>query len=284
MLHVPVGANSFGLTQPSWGTTRPATNNGTNVGCSTTGYSTYTQVVSSVPNDMYGMLINMNSAGVSATSRPMMVTIGVDEAGGSAYLDRIPDLVCGNADTYVSGRTTGSGAWYYFPLFVPAGSTVGAKAVSVLVTTVKVGIIGMMRPPNPSMIRKASYVDAIGPHTIPTGVDVSSGVASDGAWVSLSTTPRRAWWWQVGVQIPVTDISTVANAIHVDLAIGTSSQRDIIIQDTLVNTSTTEGLTFQPLSAGVEWDVKADTEVWVRLQASSTPDALYQVMAYGCGG
>lgn len=279
MLHVPVGANTFGLSTPSWGTTRPAAANGTSVTPSTTGYGTYASVITALASDCFGLLININSNSGSAASRETVVKIGVDMSGGTSYVDLITDLLAGGAATY---STSGGGLWFFFPLNLPAGSRLAAAAYSTVTTALRVGIVPMMRPPNPALIRKASYVETIGASGR-VGTSVTAGTTTEGAWKLLGATSRRCWWWQLAIQVPASDTSWNAAVLHADLAVGNGTNYDIIIQDAAISTATTEAMTNPPLTAGVEWDVPAGSNIYMRLQSSGTLDT-YTGCAYGAGG
>lgn len=279
MLHVPVGANSFCLTTPSWGTTRPAAANGTSVTPSTSGYGTAVQLGADLTFDAYGILININSNSASNASRNTIVKIVVDEAGGTSWSDRITGLLAGGASTYV---VSGSGQWYFFPIFIPAGAAVAAAAYGTVTTAIRVGAVFLQKPSNPSMVRKGSLVETIGVSGT-AGTSFTPGTTSEGAWTLLGTTTNRLWWWQLGLQVSNADTAWNAAAIHCDLAVGDGSTFDIIIQDLVINTSTAEALVNAPLTAGVEWDVPAGSSIYMRAQSSGTLDS-YTAAAYGCGG
>jgi hypothetical protein len=280
MLHVPVGSNSFGNSQASWGTTRPAAANGTVVTPGLNADGSWTQVVASAGNDSYGVLINVNSNTASAASRNSVVDVGVDEAGGTSYVERIPDLLCGGAAAYNSG---GSGVWYYFPMLIPAGARIAARGNSSVATAFRVGVVLMQKPSNPAMVRGGSFVDAIGMTAGNIGTAFTPGTTAEGAWTLLGTTSNRLWWWQVGVQVPTTDTAWGAGIMHVDLAVGDATNKDIIIQDTPITFSTAEAVTNIPVTVGVEWDVPSGSNIYVRGQFSGTLDT-YHATAYGLGG
>ena len=72
-------------------------------------------------NDAYGILININNSSTSATTRNILLDVGVDNAGGTSYTVKIPYLMGGHASPYNIGS---GGIWYYFPLFIPKSSGV----------------------------------------------------------------------------------------------------------------------------------------------------------------
>jgi hypothetical protein len=279
MLHVPVGANSFGTTQASWGTTRPAAANGTAVtpGANTEG--SWTQLIAATNADSFGILINVNSNSGSNASRGTVIDIGWDESGGTTYIERISNLLCGGAAAYNLG---GSGVWYYFPIFIPAGSRVAARGNSTVATAFRVGCVLQQEPLNPVMVRRASYMQALG-ISGNVGTAITPGTTAEGAWTLIGTTTERLWWWQLGFQASTGDTAWGAGVMHVDVAVGDATNKDIIIQDNPITFSTAEALTNIPITAGVEWDVPAGSNIYARAQYSGTLDS-YTCAVYGAGG
>lgn len=274
MLHVPVGSNQFGLTQPST-TARPATAQGTSVTPAVGSKGNWAQLIASTTADLYGVLVCINSNSGSNSSRNTVVDIGIGPSGSEVVL--VPDLIGGNAGTYVLGAM-----WYYFPIFVPAGSRVAARAQGTVTTAIRVYMQGVGRPSNPAQIRKASFVDAIGVSG-PNGVSVTGGSTNEGAWTLIGTTTDRVWWWQFGIQVASSDTSHIAGVQHVDIAVGNGTLFDVIIQDAQFITSTAEASSNPPLSAGVEYPVDAGVDVYARVWSSGTPDP-YQIAVYAAGG
>ena len=279
MLHVPVGANNFCLTTPSWGTTRPNAANGTAVTPAVGSYGTAVQLGSDLTQDAFGILININSNFGSAASRNTCVTIGIDESGGTSPTDKITGLLCGGSSAYTRN---GGGNWYYFPLFIPAGSAIFAKAQGTVTTAIRVGCVTFGLPSNPSAMRKGSFVETIG-ITAPEGTVVVPGTTTEGAWTSIGTTTNRTWWMQFGFQVRSTDTAWTLAAIHIDVAVGDVSNKDIIIQDANFCTDSGEYVGNPPLTAGVEWDIPAGSTIYMRAQSSGGLDA-YTGAVYLLGG
>lgn len=278
MLHVPVGANSFGAVVPNV-TGRPAAAFGTAVTPTANSEGAWTQIFSATSWDSFGILVNVNSNTGSAASRNTVLDIGIDEAGGTSYIERVSDLVCAGASAYNLG---GSGVWYYFPLFIPAGSSIAVRGNSTVATAFRVYAQLMQKPANPAMVRKGSFVETLGVSGN-AGTVFVPGATFEGAWTLVGTTTKRCWWWQVGVQLSTADTSWTAGVLHVDVAVGDGTNFDVIIQDTPIITSTAEALTNIPITAGVEWDVPAGSNIYVRGQFSASLD-VYQAAVYGLGG
>jgi hypothetical protein len=277
MLHVPVGSNAFGLVQPST-TARPRnTTQGTSVTPNTGSKGSWAQMIDATTGDSYGILICVTNNFLSAASRNSVVDIGIDETGGTAYQVKIPDLICGNAGAYNTG-----GIWYYFPVYIPAGSRVAVRSRSSVTTAFTVYCQLFQRAYNPSQVRKASFVEAYGIGTT-AGVTITPGTTNDGAWTLIGTTVNRVWWWQFGVQLGTGDTSHTTAALHVDIAVGDATTKDIVILDAQVVTNLNEYALNPPLSAGVEFPVPAGVNVYARVQSSTTTDTT-NIAVYAAGG
>lgn len=284
MLHVPVGANTFGTFLPGV-TTRPAAAEGASVTPGTGGFGGWAQLGVDTTTDTYGILICINSNSANNASRRTVVNIGIDPAGGTSYTSFIPDLIAGGAPTYV---TEGMGQWYYFPLFIPRGSAVAAQAYGTVTTAIRVMSWLMQNPSNPASIRKGSLVESIGASTF-EGTNVTPGTTGAGNWTPMGTTVNRLWWWQVGLQGTASDQSYAANTtIHLDVGVGdgTVGGTDIILRDFPIRQGTAaESFSSMPITVGCEWSVPAGSSIYVRAQNSGNNETGgYNCIVYGLGG
>lgn len=277
MLHVPTGAQSYGGIAVNYGTARPANSLGVLVTPGTSGYGSWFQLFAAQSFDAYGLLMCLSNNGASATNRHSKVKLGIDEAGGTSYVDRIDGLLCGAT----ANLGPGTGAWYFFPVFIPAGSTIAVAAHSTVTTAFRV--MGQLfgAPPNPAMIRKASFVEAIGLSGL-TGVAVTGGTTSEGAWTLVGSSTKRCWWWQFGFQVDLADTAWNAATIFFDIAVGDATNKDIILLDQGILTGSNELYSNPPVTLGCEWDVPAGSDIYVRAQSSGSLDT-FNIVAYGAG-
>lgn len=277
MLFIPGGANSFEAVQES-ATGRPATAWGASVTPAVGSKSTpWVELIASLSHDTYGLMVNINSGSTIGASRNTVLDIGIGAASSEVVL--IPDLICGNAGTY---SLTGSGLWYYFPIFIPAGARVSARSQSSVATAFNVAVTAFQKPLNPSMLKAASYVIAVG-MTVPQGTAVTVGTTSEGAWTSLGTTSKDAWWWQVGAQVQSADTSHQTAVHHIDLAVGDGSNKRIIMNSVPLTTNASEWACNTLFTLGCEVFVPSGSTLYARSQSSTTVDPLY-ITAYGAGG
>lgn len=276
MLFVPGGGQTFGVKQQSQ-TGRPTAPQGTSVTPAAGSKGSWVQVIASLDHDTFGLLIQINNNNVSAGSRNSVLDIGIGAAASEVVI--IPDLICGNA---VNSNVVGGGVWYFFPILIKAGTRVAVRANSTVATAFNVSIEALQKPTNPEMVKSAGFVEAIG-ITGNDGVAVTPGTTSEGAWVSLGTTARECWFWQIGAQVNDGDATQNSSLMHLDLAVGDATNKQLILESVPFMTNTTEGCGLLPHGMWAERRVPAGSTLYVRAQHSGTVDNI-NMAAYGAGG
>lgn len=184
-------------------------------------YGSYATCITAAAYETFLMEIIVTASNTASAARLGAVTIGVDQAGGTSYTDVIPNLCATSAVSVQS--FLGIGYRFLFPLYVPAGASVGAKYTAGTATqSATVGVTTWGQPTAPEQLRCGTYVDSLG-FTLATslGTTVTPGTASQGTWTSLGALPRAAWWFQGGYQFNDSSV-TAANEVRVDFGVGAS--------------------------------------------------------------
>lgn len=277
-------SSEWGLIIPSvTAGTQPAAAWGTSITPAENAYGSYASVLAgaSLTSDAYGILININSNSVSTAARDTLLTIGLDSAGGSSFTDFITDLLCSGASAYVSG--VGSGIWYYFPIFIKNGTSVGAKASvnNATVGTLRCAVTLFCQPSRPEMIRTGSFVTTFGSTAASSsGTAVTPGTAAEGSWTQIgSALTRPHWYWQVGMGI--NDGSTSNAVTHIDVGLGSAGSKKTIIADAPFRVTGGEDMVS---NLGMYYaDGATGDIVYARAQTSSA-DSNYSVAVYAVGG
>lgn len=277
------GAQSeFGFVAGSHLATRPAAAFGTTLtgGVADT-YGSYVEVLSdaSITEDCYGILINVNNIS-GAAPKSATLTIGKDEAGGTSYVDWLTHLLCGDACAYTNMM---GGIFYYFPMYIKAGTALAAKVASVNASaTISCNLTVYGRPKNPGAVKCASKFESFGA-SAGNGTALTPGEAAEGAWTQMGSNPSTPlWWWQMGWQC---DDTTMGNTcFHVDLARGDASNKHIITENMVVLHDSAEFLGgFHYPTPFCGHDVTAADLLYMRGQCQTTTDATIQTAAYGVG-
>jgi hypothetical protein len=260
----------------------PAASPGATLTPGNNAYGAYVQVLAATAEECYEVWININTVNVSASAKDCLVTIGVDPVGGTSYVDFITDLLGSGASGYASAATALGGISYTFPVRIPKGATVAAKASvnNATVGTVNVQMRLKCIPSNPEAIRVGSVVRTYGSTPLSSaGTAITPGTGAESAYVQLGTIAAGdyPWYWQLGVGINNAVIS--ANSPVYDLAIGDASNKLLVIVDLLILCGTSEQIGYTNLPAfgyGVPGDI-----VYTRAWSVGAPVTGHSAIAYG---
>jgi hypothetical protein len=208
--------------------------------------------------------------------------IGVDPAGGTSYTAVISNIVCGGSANHTDGSIQ-----LYFPLGIKSGSSVAVRIQGSNATagTVRVQVIFCGKPSNPEAIRCGCFSETIGTITNSLGVSFTPGNSgAEGTWVSLGTTSKAMWWFQLCVQID--NGTTTSLAYHMDLAWGDGSNKHMIVENMrVVFSGTSERMAyvaFPPTECFA--NVPAGSTLYVRGTCSGTAETGWNAVAVGIGG
>ena len=282
MLHTPVNtfkgiiSNMTGRPSVTWGTQlTPAQNS----------FPAYAEILGNTAYACYGIAICLHSGAYTGEARDILVTLGFDHAGATTYTDNtISNLIATNCGTPLFGAVN-----YYFPLFIPEGTAIAAKAstANATVRNVYVGVELFGRPTHPELVRAGSYVDTFGAVTAASdGTTITSGTTDDGNWTEVTTgnTTKPYWWWQVGWG--AADSSLTAVMYSTDVAYGTAGAEEIVIAGQPHLSSGTAEQMNQPQIPAVYYqnEVGFGNRIYVRTQCSGTVDSNLSTVVYALGG
>lgn len=233
-----------------------------------------------VPFDVWFVEVIINSNNVTTAARDTIVDIGIDPTAGTTYAVLIPNLLASCAMGFAAMPMS-----YRFPLHIPAGSSIAARASvnNVTVGTLRVVVKLWAKPTHPELVAKGSVVESIGAVGASSrGTAVTFGTsAAEGTWTSLGTVTREAWWWQIGMGC---NDATMASIVYlIDLSAGGGSGGDkMVIENFMVAATSAEqlGFCFSSNEAECRKLVPAGTGIWGRGTCSGTPDSALSLAAY----
>lgn len=245
--------------------------------------STKTTILSALAENVYWVAILFTAGATSGASARYLVDIHVDPAGGTAWetAPRIANLAVNSA------TLTQGGVIYQFPLYIPAGASVGAACQAETGSrTLRVSMIAYGKPSRPELLKVGSRVVTYGATTASTtGTAVTPGASGTmGSYsASLGTTSDDHFYWQMGILI--NDTTQTAVQYLFDLAVGDASNKRLVInKQQHINVGTTEQAgTIQGL--GYPYKItKAGDLVYARGVCSGTADASLSAIAYAVVG
>ncbi|MGH8758331.1 MAG: hypothetical protein ACREVW_02265 [Burkholderiales bacterium] len=259
------------MTDAGFGTTVPAHAN-----AHTKGAAGALIAGASVSSDVYGIAVLACGGNSNAAVHRFLLDLLVDPAGGTSWSTLIANILF-HSPSFQKGLYQ-----YFFPLWLKAGSSIGAQQQSSTAAQgIQIGVRLLTKPSRPELIKvgyTAESYGAVTASTSGTAITVGNGVA--GAWTSVGTTAGRPWWWQAGLASDDTSM-TMAGAL-LDVSVGDAANKRLAAEGILYSNDSTERVgkaavgEYQPVMQAVP----AET-VYMRGTAPGAPDTSTTVCAYG---
>jgi hypothetical protein len=141
--------------------TAPSTTPGVAVTPGSGSKGSYVQLASgaNLTQDCYGLLLWFVAGNTSITIRDILADIGLDPAGGTSYSQTggINNIFVPQAGNAVQG-----GRWFYFPLFIKAGASVGVRGQANNTSTFRCMARFFGLPTKPENMAVGTYSETIG--------------------------------------------------------------------------------------------------------------------------
>ena len=137
------------------------------------------------------------------------------------------------------------------------------------------------RPTNPEAILVGQYSETVGNGTFPGTPFTPGNSGAEGSWVSLGTTTRPTWWWQLCAGYSGTTLTSLM--YYLDLAVGDGTNKHMIIENMPVFIRGTAETWAHDKTLDGYWEVPAGATLYVRGSCSGTALAL-RATAVGIGG
>lgn len=237
-----------------------------------------------IANEVYALTLRVTGGNTTGTQKDHLLDIGIDPAGGTSYTPIVSNLLCGQSDA-----SSQDGITFVLPLRIPEGASVAVRIQGSNATagTVIVRAVFYGRPTRPDAVRAGAYSETIGTISGSAGVGVTPGSTNaEGSWVSLGTTAKDLWWWQLCVQI--SNGTTTNKLYHFDLAYGDVTNKVMILENLFWATpGTAERVIFNGNLINFPEafrHVPAGSEIFVRATCNTTPDTGLTALAVGVGG
>lgn len=243
-----------------------------------------TALLSNTDQNAYWIIVAAGSGGTSGAAVSYLIDIGVDPDNGTSYQVLIPNLMT-SAPSISCG-----GMWWAFPLFIPKGSSIAARAqINSGTTDVRVGVRLLGQPKRPDILQVGSFVREFNVAT-KTSFGTTSYAAGafgvEGSYTaSVGTTSDRLWYWQAGWSANQSALALGKYTTHtIDVAVGDASNKYLVVDDMSITTTDTEKASnCNPYMSG--WfDTPVGSNIYTRGAYSTTAITTLYISAYGVGG
>jgi hypothetical protein len=262
--------------------TAPSTTPGVSVTPGSGSKGSYVQLASgaNLAQDCYGLLLWVVAGNTTTGIRDILLDIGLDPAGGTSYgqTGGINNIFVPQASNAVDG-----GRWFWFPLFIKAGTSVGACGQANSTSTFRVMARFFGRPTNPENVACGQYSETIGVSGNGGTPFTCGNSGAWGSWTSLGTTTRPCWNWTLAFGHNVG--TTTAQMYFAELGYGDGTNMVTIVRMMpQFNPGTAEksGNMASNLFGSI-WEVPAGGTLYVRGSASGTTETT-EAVAIGIGG
>lgn len=241
-----------------------------------------TAVLTGIAHDAYAMAITVNVGNTDTVIRRQMIDLLIDPAAGvgnagSSWSTLINNLYCNSP----SLNANGFGFRFHFPLYIKAGTAIGARVQDVVGgATCRFSIQLFGKPTRPDLLHVGNVVETLGATTASTsGVAVTPGNASWGSYsASLGQLTRPAWFWQLG--LGSSDTTMGATAYWWDIAEDATSKYTCA---SMITYSTSGSETAVKTEFGQYYPVHAAAagqDVYVRGYSNGVPDTNFTAVVY----
>jgi hypothetical protein len=196
------------------------------------------QLLASTDEDTYGITVCVSGIHVSAVVTSYLLDIGIGVSGSE--VDLIQDLDCWGANT-VAALRSGPKYWY-FPVFIPKGTRIAARAQALAVSDVANVGIWLHQAIDGWGMEVPVMWERLGAVTNSNGVSVTPSAGAFGSWTTiLDPITKNYSWWHVGLDA-LADISTTSDELYVEIGFGDTSAAVTTIGSWLFHTDTGEGI------------------------------------------
>jgi hypothetical protein len=252
------------------GTANPWT--GVVAGGSANTYGSAVELIASADNlyDSWGIEIIIAQTGASGVSSET----AVDILGGAATEDVLIDSLLGGF------AYAGTSMRYFFPLYIPAGTRIAAKASSAVASNaLRVGVYlyGGGNPPFRTGGRVTTYGTKANNSSGQTVVPTASGGAASATELSASSSHDHAYW-TTGFQVLGDGSITTAGWVNVGIGVGAATEERI--GTWFYPKATTEQMAGPIPMMGVFRDIPSGTRLTMLASNSSGNDAGYSGLIY----
>ena len=251
-----------------------------------------TQMLVGIAHDCWGIAVGFAGNNASATIHRSLVDLLIDPAAGIGGNGSAWSVVAANL--YAPYASLGCGGyWYYFPLFLKAGTAIGtANAALVAGKAIRVMVKVFGEPTRPELCRVGSKIQTFGAVTgSTTGTAITPGTNAMGsATASLGTSSFNQWWWQGAIGYNDTTIgggtsTSEATLLDVLASNDAGTTKVVCAENILANFSATEqgGKAMFGSRLPVR-DVPAGANIYMRGASTIAPNTSPTCIAYGMGG
>lgn len=237
-------------------------------------------VIGALAHDVHFLVVGLGGISLATANGQCLVDVLIDPAGGTSWSELIDSLINGFTPVPTAAGIS-LGNWYYFPLFIKAGSSLGVRARTlhtVDITTGRAVMYALGNPSRPDMWWCGQKVESLGINAATsTGTNVTPGNSGAfGSWTSIGNPTAKRYGH---IQMGVNGSDSTATAIGYYWQLGYGSNK-LPGSGTFFTSNTTSEVGQRLFTLPMWCDIPAGTQMQVRGTASGTAEP-HNVGLYG---
>lgn len=263
------------------GSAVPASQHGqTFVAGNTNADGTVSTLLSALAHDVHFLVVGIGGISATGANSNALIDILSDPAGGTSWGSFIDDLACGF--TPILGTSAALNSWYYFPIYIKAGTSLAVRARTAHTGDITTGMIAAYafgNPTRPGMWWCGSKVETLGAAPASSaGSTIPPGTSSNwGSWTSVGTSSGR--YGSLSIGINGTDASALGVGYIAQLGINSSQIAGI--PNFYFQVSTNEVMAREGVQMPIWCDIPSGSLIQARIAGSAGTVESVQISAYG---
>lgn len=237
-------------------------------------------VLSALAQDIQYLVVGIAGAATTAEDNSALLDILTDPAGGTSWAETVSDLATGFTPTTTNGGI-GIQCWYYLPIFVRAGTSIGVQARkngATAATGGRVIMYGFGQAVNPDLWWCGRGVESLGV-TAATSKGTAHTPGSTGSYSSFATIGTSTQRYGA-IQLGVNGSDDIATNSGYHWQIGVNSTQLAGTPDFYTSTSTSETMQRSGYFGPVWVNLPSGTAIQVRATCSGAAE-VQTVAIYG---
>ena len=239
-------------------------------------------VLSALARDACYLVLSFAQTSGIGVPPQVMADILIDPAGGTSWSSLIDDLLVGSAGNLNSSGGTGANLYFHFPLWIPAGASIGVQArrahTTALTGQIQAWVYG--EPKRPDQWWCGQKVESLGINAASSSGTghVPAAVGAFSTWATIGTSTKR--YGALQFSVGGTDSNSLNGVTYWQMGVG--GEQIPGTPTVLTATTTAETMSRSGCHQPIWCDLPSGTAIQTRAQGSSaSPGESHDVAFYG---
>lgn len=224
------------------------------------------ELIASADEDAFAISIRVTGINVAVTDTSFLLDIGVGASGSERVL--IADL-----DVWGGTNSPGSGKHWYFPVYIPKGQRIAARAQAVTASDVCNVAIWLHPACNGWGMEVPTIWECLGAISSSDSPSVTGGASSFGSWTTILDPITEDYKWWMPSMGGLNDTTITNTDMLVEVGYGDTSAAVTTIGAWIFNAGANESFDGPVPNVPVFWPLDADTTNGIFARTAGSTEA-----------